>query len=354
MNSDYSRKKLLALLVCMNLIILSGLSYYGENNQSVSNNKVILSGFISSILSRDIKPDTLGATINKAEAIGVYIDDELYGYVANEQEGEEVVKRVAKLYAEEINTPIESIEGVNVKGKIDFKKYITDIDNISTVDSVANKILDKGNLYVDLIVKDKRDVLIEPKLEIINTDDLVLGDRKIKEGESGIKEQELKVVYRNGEIYDTNILSENIVASSKNKIIYNGTGNPVAMGVAFLKNPTKGGFVTSEFGMRWGRMHNGVDIGNEMGKPVYAAFDGEVKRVLYDAYGYGKFIIIEHDKGLETRYAHLSSYNVKEGDTVKKGEKIGEIGSTGRSTGPHLHFELRHNGDPVDPMKYIE
>ena len=84
-----------------------------------------------------------------------------------------------------------------------------------------------------------------------------------------------------------------------------------------------------------------------------AALDGKVKSTFYERNGYGNVVILEHEGGVETRYAHMSKIGVKTGDTVKKGDIVGEVGSTGRSTGPHLHFEVRVNGSPVDPQKYI-
>lgn len=112
------------------------------------------------------------------------------------------------------------------------------------------------------------------------------------------------------------------------------------------------GVVSSNFGMRWGKMHKGIDIANEAGTPIYAAMDG---KVTYSGWieGYGKVIIIDHGNKLETIYGHCSVLRVKVGDTVTKGHHIGDVGSTGRSTGPHVHFEVRINGVAENPSKYI-
>ncbi|MCR6516187.1 peptidoglycan DD-metalloendopeptidase family protein [Clostridium sp. LY3-2] len=351
MVSDDSRKKLFLLLVLLNLIVLSGISYYNEKSKIVEKNNIVLG---SSLFGRGGVFGYFGNSINKGELVGVYIEGKLYGYVSNKAEGEKVLENVVLSYMNDMGLKNEDLEGVNIKGSVEYKKELTDIKDIKTIESVAEAIKREDALCVDLIVKDTRDVVIEPKLEVKNTKDLVLGKQKVLEGTEGLKTQELKVTYRNGKEYEADVLSENIIALGQNKVIYKGTGDPIAMGIAFLKEPTKDGVLTSEFGSRWGRMHNGIDIGNELGKPVYSAFDGKVKKVFYEQYGYGNAVIIEHSDGLETRYAHLNNYNVKEGDTVKKGEKIGEVGNTGRSTGPHLHFELRKNDNPVNPLKYIE
>ena len=112
------------------------------------------------------------------------------------------------------------------------------------------------------------------------------------------------------------------------------------------------GRVTSKFGIRWGRSHQGVDISIPIGMPLYAAFDGKV-RVSTQMKGYGQIIIIRHDNGLETFYGHMSRRDVASGDIVHAGDIIGLSGNTGRSTGPHLHFETRYNGLAFDPQRIV-
>jgi murein DD-endopeptidase MepM/ murein hydrolase activator NlpD len=111
------------------------------------------------------------------------------------------------------------------------------------------------------------------------------------------------------------------------------------------------GVVTSGFGMRWGRMHEGIDIAAPSGTGIRAAAAG---RIIYTGYmgGYGNITIIDHGNGLSTAYAHQSSIYVG-GGSVSQGTVIGAVGTTGNSTGPHLHFEVRVNGSPVDPMGYL-
>ena len=106
--------------------------------------------------------------------------------------------------------------------------------------------------------------------------------------------------------------------------------------------------VFSRFGMRRGRRHQGVDLPLKTGTPVVAAFDGRVRASTYSK-GYGNLVIIRHENGLETFYGHLSKREVEVGDWVRAGDEIGLGGSTGRSTGPHLHFETRYQGYAFDP-----
>ena len=112
------------------------------------------------------------------------------------------------------------------------------------------------------------------------------------------------------------------------------------------------GPLTSPFGYRWGRMHEGIDISVPEGTPIHAAASGSVS--LASVYGgYGNYTCIEHGDGVSTCYAHQSSFAVSQGDSVSQGDVIGYSGNTGSSTGPHLHFEVRVNGEAVDPMGYL-
>ena len=113
------------------------------------------------------------------------------------------------------------------------------------------------------------------------------------------------------------------------------------------------GRITSRYGPRRGRAHQGLDIALKTGDPVYATFDGKV-RFSKAAGNYGNLIVIRHNNGLETYYAHLSQRDVEAGDWVVAGQQIGLGGSTGRSTGPHLHFEVRYRGQSFDPERIID
>ena len=114
--------------------------------------------------------------------------------------------------------------------------------------------------------------------------------------------------------------------------------------------PTPSTKITSPFGPRWRRMHNGFDLKVNIGDTIVAAFDGKVRIVKYERRGYGKYVVIRHDNGLETVYGHLSKQLVEENQLVKAGEVIGLGGNTGRSTGSHLHFETRFLGIAINPI----
>ena len=112
------------------------------------------------------------------------------------------------------------------------------------------------------------------------------------------------------------------------------------------------GPVTSPFGWRWGRMHEGIDIGVGYGTPIHAAAGGTVIYCGWEE-GYGNFVVIDHGGNLATAYGHQSSIAVTCGQQVNQGQVIGYVGCTGHCFGPHLHFEVRVNGNPVDPLGYL-
>ena len=113
--------------------------------------------------------------------------------------------------------------------------------------------------------------------------------------------------------------------------------------------PTTSRVVTSNFGARWGRQHKGLDIKVYIGDTIRAAFSGKVRIVRYEPHGYGKYVVIRHDNGLETVYGHMSAQLVRENQEVRAGDVIGLGGNTGRSTGSHLHFETRLCGVALNP-----
>ena len=113
--------------------------------------------------------------------------------------------------------------------------------------------------------------------------------------------------------------------------------------------PTDSRVLTSNFGHRWGRQHKGLDIKVYIGDTIRAAFAGKVRVVRYEGRGYGKYVVIRHDNGLETYYAHMSKQLVEEDQEVRAGDPIGLGGNTGRSTGSHLHFETRLCGVALNP-----
>ena len=145
--------------------------------------------------------------------------------------------------------------------------------------------------------------------------------------------------------------SADLYANWDNKYAHRATELPETykIDLRHFTMPTTSRVITSNFGSRWGRQHKGLDIKVYIGDTIRAAFSGKVRIVRDEAGGYGKYIVIRHNNGLETIYGHLSKQLVEENQEVRSGEVIGLGGNTGRSTGSHLHFETRLCGVALNP-----
>lgn len=199
---------------------------------------------------------------------------------------------------------------------------------------------------------------IDYGIEKTNSSDLLIGSTKtVSAGEEGVKEVTYKIAYING------VQTEKVELTSK--VIKEPVAKQVLVGTKKVSSADKnsnfpmcwpikrvaGSFVSSYMGD--GRGHKGMDICAPKGTPIYAAYGGEVIFASCDSSGYGNYIIIDHKNGYKTVYAHCSELYVKKGDTVSIGEHIAAVGSTGYSTGNHVHFEVRKGDTPVNPAKFI-
>ncbi len=171
-------------------------------------------------------------------------------------------------------------------------------------------------------------------------------------GQDGLRKVVADKVYIAGVLAHENILEETVLKEPVTQVIVKGTKKvTAASGSGTYVWPAQGK-ISSTFKMRWGRQHQGLDIAANTGTPIYAARAGTVTFSGTNG-DYGKMIKIDHGGGVETRYAHCSALKVSSGTTVKKGQLIALVGSTGNSTGPHLHFEIRINGVAKDPQNYL-
>ncbi len=195
----------------------------------------------------------------------------------------------------------------------------------------------------------------------VETDELYVGQSKIEtEGENGIAENVYEIAYIDGVEVSKTLVSSNVISEPITCIKYVGTKEyPATVPTGSFMWPVLDKFViTSGFGVNregldaTGTYHKAIDIAAPKGTDIYAADGGVVTFAAYSG-TYGLIVKISHENGVETRYAHMDSFDVKVGDRVYKGQKIGEIGVTGRVTGPHVHFEVRINGKPVNPRNYL-
>jgi murein DD-endopeptidase MepM/ murein hydrolase activator NlpD len=309
-------------------------------------------------LSENVFENLFVALTGKIDGYEVKLDNKVIGYTSMEDNIASIKDLVLKKVIDEMNINEDSILSFEIGGNIDLQESRFDVGLLQTNDELANyiyKLSHEASSKIKLNVKytSEENIKIQPNTIIIPSDSMYLGESKVEYGEIGLKKQVKEVTYENNKLIKTKVVSEEVIKEQVSKKIYRGTKNPYDYGVAFLSSPTRGGYMTSGYGERWNSFHKGIDIAGNTGDDALVAMDGEVIYAQYNDGGYGNLIIVKHEDNMVTYYGHLSDFYVKVGDKVKKGDIIGAIGSTGFSTGPHLHFELRVDNEPVDPTNYI-
>lgn len=292
------------------------------------------------------------------EAYELFLNDRFVGYVANEDTVNKALKNIENKYAAKASKKGFLVEDVNFETRIKLKKNsvldqeVSDVEKLSEDIAETNELLN-GSLG-KIIVETKKEeiVAIEPAIQVIKVDNMYLGDKKIEDGKEGEKKVKKKVTFINGKEISSEMLEQQVLKDAEDTKVYKGIKNPIDSSVEFLSHPTRGGVVTSVFGEKSRGGHRGIDIAVPSGTLIGAACDGVVTFVGYNDI-YGNMVKIRHDDNTETLYAHASEILTTEGEEVKKGETIAKVGSTGRSTGPHLHLELIYKGSPINPVDYI-
>lgn len=228
-------------------------------------------------------------------------------------------------------------------------------NEVLRVGQEINLVLPLPLLSVISYKEQSYETVIEPQVEMILRDDKYEDYKNvIEEGKAGKKRVTVKIKMVNTTEMSQEIIREDIVEESEKQVIEVGSKElPTnAKGIGLFMMPTRGTFTGGFWEYRDGYYHKGVDIANALGTSIYASYTGTVTVSEYSN-SFGYYIKIKHSSGYETLYAHLSELLVEVGDKVSKGDLIGKMGSTGNSTGSHLHFELHKDGGFLNPMSYI-
>lgn len=362
----------------------------------------------------DVKIDTSEDVLKRltymgdlnVKAYGIFVENKRIGVVESKEVAEEVFRDIEKKYhsgmdgaetksieivenweAKECNANLENVltekEMVNALCSDVYNKTLHEVGSDETLTDIAklysltekdilnsNPNLDENRLVVgSKIVIEKEapvltvkitekvtyDKVIEHKVEKKDSKEIYEGYTETKqEGKNGKSIITSNITLVNGEKIDEEILENVVEKEPVTEIILVGVKErPPSVGSGKYIWPFKSGYtLTSGFKWRWGRLHEGIDLGTPSGNDVLAADGGVVTFAGYSG-GYGYLIKIDHQNGMETRYAHNSSLLVSEGDKVFQGMHIAESGNSGRSTGPHLHFEIRVGGVPKDPLGFL-
>lgn len=303
---------------------------------------------------------------------------------------EELSDKIVNCSTDIVKAAVLSVNNVKVAAETDSKtindaldKYIVEYKSVNGMESVEfSSAISVNEEYMpkneaeklcgitEYIEKSADDIpvcsyttVVESRLMNYKTvskksDALLVGSTKVlKKGEEGEEEVTYKVSYSGGNISEKVEISSRVIEEPVDEVVLIGTKRVIAAdknGDASMCWPVKrvnGSYVSSYMGDERG--HKGMDIVAKGGTPIYASATGKVTFASYDNSGYGNYIIIDHGNGIETLYGHCSELYVSVGDTVSEGESIAAVGSTGNSTGNHLHFEVRKNGSQVNPVAYI-
>lgn len=253
----------------------------------------------------------------------------------------ETLSDIAKLYSLTEEEILEDNEGVDPKKlNVGSKLIIRQIAPVLTV-RVVEKVTYETEVAYEVQQTESKDIY-DGYTELQ------------QQGENGLSEITSRITLVNGEQTEEDVLKTKVKKEPVPEVVLVGTKErPPTVGSGKYIWPLAGGYtLSSGFKYRWGRLHAGIDLATSVGSDVLAADGGTVTFAGYSG-AYGYLIKIDHQNGMETRYAHNSKLLVSAGDKVFQGQHIAESGNTGRSTGPHVHFEVRVNGEPKNPQNYL-
>lgn len=244
------------------------------------------------------------------------------------------------IIAEKNNMTVDQIKELNPGIQSDENLYYDDRLNIKVPTAAVQILVEKQETYKE---KYNEDVVYE------DDDSMFIGETEVvQEGSQGTHIVTALVTYKDDMELEREQLDEKVEVAAVAQIVKRGTkSKPTYM------YPVTNWIVTSTFGYRWGRLHAGIDVGVPTGTTVRASRAGQVVTAGWVG-GYGNCVIIDHGDGVCTRYGHLSQITTSVGQYVNQGDQIALSGNTGRSTGPHLHFEIRIGGEAVDPAPYLQ
>ena len=307
-----------------------------------------------------IKPATADEPVTEAKdaqpslegVSALYIDGELIGVVDDGNE----LKTALDGILSDAKEGYDDATTTEFANKVEVKPYSGD-KTPETLDSLMeySKYMYSIKLSTDWIYEEE----IPFETETVEDDSQPEGYEEVtQEGQNGTKQTTLRLTFVNGDQTDAVVTDEKEITKpvKEKKIV--GTAKSSGSGQStgsFMWPVPHTHSITSYMEWRWGRMHNGIDIagGGDYGQPFVASDGGTVVWSGDDGGGYGNYVMIDHGNGYMTVYGHASELACSTGDYVSQGQVIGYIGSTGNSTGPHLHFEVRLNDEYQDPLNYV-
>lgn len=268
----------------------------------------------------------------------MYIDKKFLGNVHNKAEAAAVIEIVASDVNITLSTPSLIL------------RFLPP-DAFTPPSELLQNVRSAGGIETEFLTTTKPIPFSSQKIE---NSMLYKGEEEIStEGLDGVRTIITQVTRIGGETVHEKVVSDTVTTEPVNQVISVGTKvRPSGVGTGTFSYPLSVISVSSDFGYRWNRQHAGIDLAADSGTPITAADSGTV---IFSGVcsGYGNLIILDHQNGYTTYYAHCSVLYAAEGAKPEKGEIIAEVGSTGNSTGPHLHFEIRKDDEPQNPASFL-
>lgn len=334
-------------------------SKYGKviTKENFTLNKVKVDDIAMFISGDDLKKLMLKKFNIVVNAFVMKSDSRKLAYVVNDNQGKEILNSLKDYYS--MGSKLNSAIKVEILNKISYEAVLVKTGDLYGNPEIVKALIEYNNrvqkplITVKVIGNVSKEQKIYATTVIKSSSTLMNGVNKTMiEGKDGTKKVTTEVTVLNNNILSERVLKTEITTPMQSKEIFVGNYKPKVLGLTYMNSPSRGS-ISSTFGMRWGKMHKGIDIAANFGATINAVLDGTVSYAAWQD-GYGNVIKINDGDGIETTYAHCSVIAVKKGEVVKTGEKIGEVGSTGNSTGPHVHFEVRKNGEAINPQDYIK
>ena len=263
-------------------------------------------------------------------------------------QNESIAKEVVNEYISSYSMNGEA----NTEVKLTYKNGVIPKKDIYEREKCLSLLTESGSVPVVSVVSTSQEKEIPYETQTEYDAGLYIGESIIiTEGQTGSTVIESQTIYKNGAFESSRVLSENVTAKPVAQVVRVGTKPKDVLKSGLLYPLT--GTLSSPFGERWGRMHEGIDIAVPVGTSVRAA---ECGTVIFAGDGgtYGNLVKIDHGNGVVTAYAHLDKITVSKGQAVNSNTEIALSGNTGRSTGPHLHFEVVKDGVPLNPNTYLK
>lgn len=286
----------------------------------------------------------------------VTLNGEFIGYSENKSKLQQKINE----YIEKGNG--DNIAFVDIEELPEYKLCFLKKDVCANDEEIFNKVIEQGQTFykyyaINVANEEKAYVSTLAEAEQV-VNELKNKDSNNKDDLSIVEKYETELKeFSNVEKCVADLYVKKVVKQTTSSYAVAATGmntstKKVSLGISLIRPVS--GTVTSRFGSRWGSTHKGIDIGAPKGTPIKAAAGGTVTVAQYGySGGYGNYVIISHGNGVQTVYGHCNTLNVKVGQKVSQGEVIATVGNTGRSTGNHLHLEIRINGVAQNPQNYL-